>query len=80
MGDKLFKIFELYNIKNCSSMESYKRTFHDDPAPVRDRFKFDAGYSYSAVSEKKQQRTFKHYPFVVEWQLNNADPESKSNA
>lgn len=61
-------------------MERYKGTFHDDPTPVREHRKFDAGFSYSAFSDKNKQRTFKHYPFVVEWQLNNADPETKSNA
>lgn len=61
-------------------MDGYKETIHDLPSLAREHRRFDAGYSSLAVRDKKQQSTFKYYPFVVEWQLNNTDPESKSDA
>lgn len=69
------KIEEICSNNKYNDMGSDQQLNHDVPSAAKQQSTLNPRYYNPGSAGEKQQRKFKHYPFVVEWQLNNADPE-----
>ncbi len=56
-------------------MESDQKHNHNVPSAAKQHGTLNPRYYNPGSVGEKQQIKLKHYPFVVEWQLNNADPD-----